>query len=300
MSIRGRIMSVSAGLYTVRCETGETIEKIPARGIFRHNGIKPLVGDIAEVMPEAGSYVVDSISERKNCIIRPALANLDLLFVVIAAKKPLPVTGFADKLTVMCEKNGITPCLIITKSELDPMGARELAEVYRRVPYHSFVLSSVTGEGIKEFDSFRQDYCRGKVSAFAGASGVGKSTLMNRLFPHIGCATGDISHKIQRGKNTTRSVTLYETEKDTYLADTPGFTMLEFEEYDICSKDDLPLCFPEFDRYIGTCKYTKCSHTKEEGCSIIGAVNRGDISKSRHESFVKLYNDVKNKRQWDK
>lgn len=299
--IKARILSVTGGLYTVRLfETGEILERLPARGVFRHNRIKPLVGDEAYIVLEADTYVIDSVCERKNSLIRPPLANLDLLFVTLAIKKPMPTAHFADKLTVMCEKNGIKPVIVVTKRELDPEGAEEIVRTYKACGYGAFSLSSVTGEGISEFQEYLSNETEGKICAFAGASGVGKSTLLNRIFPELKCETGDISRKIARGKNTTRTVTLYGIGKDAFLADTPGFTMLEFEEYDICKKDELALCFPEFEGFLGKCKYTKCSHTKEEGCEIIKAVESGIIPRSRHESFVKLYNDVKDKKDWEK
>ena len=299
----GIITTGVGGRYSVRITSagavGFTAENIPARGAFRNKKITPLPGDRVVLSKSAGEYCISEILERKNALIRPPLANLDVLYIVASVKDPDMSDGFADKLTVLCEKNGIKPVIVITKSELDMKKAEKTAEIYNNCGYNAFAVSSVCGVGTKELSDFIAKQT-GAISAFCGVSGAGKSTLLNTLFPWMECETGQISEKIHRGKNTTRRVTLYPTGEDTYLADTPGFSLLDFEKFDFCTKEELPYLFPEFEPYLCKCKYTKCSHTKEDGCLIRQAVAEGKISASRFESYLMIYNDVKDKKEWMK
>ena len=301
---KGRIISSVGGLYTVRVthDGAVTEYSCQARGIFRHSNTKVLVGDIATLdMSESdNSVIIDAIDERKNSLIRPPLANLDVVFVTMAAKSPSPMLDMTDKLTAILEHNNIEPVIVIGKCELDRDAAERIADAYRLAGYATFVLSCATGEGIDELQNYINNSLSGKVAAFAGASGVGKSTLLNKLFPHLELGTGGLSRKTERGRHTTRAVTLYPIGEDAYLADTPGFSMLDFDRFDFFSLDDLPLAFCEINERIGQCKYTKCTHRKEEGCAICDAVKSGEIAKSRHESYVMLYEILKNKHKWDK
>ena len=296
-------MTSVGGRFNVRITSagavGVMIKKIPAKGAFRNKGVVPLAGDTAELSCSAGEYYISEILERKNSLIRPPLANLDALFIVASVKDPDMSEGFADKLTVLCEKNGIRPVVIVTKSELDRDSAKKTVELYEKCGYTAFSVSSVTGEGVGAVSDFINGLDKG-IFAFCGVSGAGKSTLMNALFPWLCCETGQISEKIRRGKNTTRRVTLYEIKEDAYLADTPGFSLLDFEKFDFCKKEELPYLFPEFEPYLCKCRYTKCSHTKEDGCLIRQAVEEGVISKERYASYVSIYNDVKDKKDWMK
>ncbi|MEE0967776.1 MAG: ribosome small subunit-dependent GTPase A, partial [Clostridia bacterium] len=175
--------------------------------------------------------------------------------------------------------------------------------IYELAGYRVFVLSCACGDGLSEIENFVKNDLRGKTAAFAGASGVGKSTLMNCLFPGLGLVTSDISRKIERGRHTTRHVELFpisDNYEDGLIADTPGFSMLDFERFDFFTKEELPMTMREFEPYIGLCKYKKCTHVKEEGCAIVQAVRDGRIAKSRHESFVAMYNVLKEKKAWDK
>ena len=300
--IKGRIMQSVGGLYTVRICDGKEIREIAcrARGAFRHSNISPLVGDVVEVDISDGeaNAVIDEICERRNTLIRPPLANLDVIFVTMAAKSPAPMLDMTDKMTAILEYNNIQPIIVVGKCELDREKAAEIKEIYEKANYKVFVLSCATGEGIDEIDEYIKTQLSGKIAAFAGASGVGKSTLMNKLFPTLELGTGDVSRKTARGKHTTRAVTLYPIENNTYLADTPGFTMLDFERFDFFDKESLPTTFREFVPLIGECRYTKCSHTVEQGCAICEAVKRGEIAKSRHKSFCDLYEVLKKKTKW--
>lgn len=302
--ISGIITGSVGGLYTVRVREGEGYKEISlrARGIFRHSNISPQVGDrvVIDMGENEESRVIEKIEERKNSLIRPPLSNLDVVFVTMAAASPAPMPDMTDKLTAILEHNNIRPVIVIGKCELDRDSAKKLKKAYEKAGYTVFVLSCATGEGIDEIREFASSELSGKISAFAGASGVGKSTLMNTLFPHLDLDTGDVSRKTARGKHTTRAVTLYPIGEDNYLADTPGFSMLDFERFDFFDIEELPLCFPEINSRIGECRYTKCTHVKEDGCAVVEAVKRGDMAKSRHESYVSLRDILKNKHKWDK
>ena len=318
LTLSGKILEGVGGRYTVEIrnegtEYHRTVFPCSAKGAFRHENLTPLPGDDVEILltiPEgdaAPSAVIQDIVNRRNALIRPPMANLDLLFVVFASANPDPMPETIDKLLLIAEHHDITPVIVITKSELNPERANALRDTYRTTPYPIFILSAVTGEGVEEFRNFVQEEARGKISAFAGASGIGKSTLLNALFPHLSLETSEISRKTQRGRHTTRKVTLFpiktlgNTEvENTYLADTPGFSMLDFVHFDFFDLDDLPFTFPEFREHLGTCRYTGCTHLKEEGCSIIAAVTKGEIAPSRHASYVALYDILKKKHKWDK
>ena len=291
------------GLYTVRRSDGSTVA-CRARGSFRHDGITPLVGDRVTLLEDGEQgFVVEEILERKNSLIRPPMANLDVLFVTMAAASPTPILTTIDKLTAIAEHNKIEPIIVITKSELRPDYAEELRALYSSCGFAAFAVSAVEDTGIDALQAYIDEHLAGKIAAFAGASGVGKSTLLNRLFPHLALSTSEISRKIERGRHTTRQVELFalsETKDGGYIADTPGFSMLDFERFDFMDCEDLPLAMREFVDRIGECRYTKCSHTKEDGCAIVDAVKRGEIPKSRHDSFCELHAILKAKKKWDK
>ncbi len=311
----GRVVKSNGGLFTVRLLSEEPTEGAVlllsnetvfarGRGNLRRNGI--LVGDMVSLSPDGGEEegsptAIETLLPRKNALIRPPMANLDLLFVTMAAAAPTPVPETVDKLLAIAEFNGIEPVVLVTKSDLDPLRAKELCEVYRLAGFSTFSLGEGDGWELPLLRDFIADACRGRISAVSGASGVGKSTLLNKLFPGLFLETGEISRRIERGKNTTRCVELYPLSEDPgtgFLADTPGFTMLDFERFDFFSKEDLPLTFREFRPYIGECRYTKCSHTKEQGCAILAAVKAGAIPPSRHKSFCALYEVLKKKTRW--
>lgn len=295
---KGRIIKGVGGLYTVRLSDRDL--QCRARGSFRHSNITPLVGDCVTLgIDERGDAVIDRIDERKNSLIRPPLANIDYIFVTMAAASPKPMLDMTDKLCAILEHNYITPVIVVGKCELDREYANEIKSIYEKAGYRVFILSCVTGEGIDEIQAFVDGNLAGKISAFAGASGVGKSTLLNKLFPSLELGTGEVSRKVERGKHTTRSVTLFEVcGEGGYLADTPGFSMLDFDRFDFFDIENLPNVFPEIHECVGLCKYTKCSHTKEEGCEVLKKVRRGEMAKSRHDSYVELYNVLKNKPKW--
>ena len=330
---RGKIIQGVGGLYTIRLEAetdtptpldGKTIS-CRARGVFRHEGTTPLPGDDVVVgyddsalkidehgIPTAaddGSGIrIEDILPRRNALIRPPMANLEVLFVSMAAAKPAPLLPTVDKLISIAEHNHIEPVIIIGKADLDPTRAAELQALYAKAGFASFVVSCEKNEGIDAVEQYIRQNVKDKIAAFAGTSGVGKSTLMNRLFPSLSRMTGEISQKNARGRHTTREVTLFALSDlwpdcqnaQGYIADTPGFSLLDFTRFDFFEKDDLPATMRDFAPYLGKCRWADCTHLKEEGCAVLEAVRRGDIASSRHESFVSIYNDLKDKHPWSK
>ena len=271
-----------------------------ARGVFRHEQISPEIGDNVTIRIESeGDAYIEDIAERKNLLIRPPMANLDYMFITAAAAKPTPIPATLDKLSAICVNSDIVPVFVITKCDLDRENGERLAAIYRKSGFTVFLLSSEDGEGIDPLRDFLRDNLAGKTAAFAGASGIGKSTLLNALFPELGLATGGISEKISRGKHTTRHVELFSV-FGGMIADTPGFSMLDFMRFDFMNVDDLPYAFPEFSDLLGQCRYKKCTHLCEDGCAIVEALNEGKIEKSRHDSYVELYNILKDKKEWKK
>lgn len=300
MQKRGRIVRSVGGLYEITADDKSKIS-CRARGVFRREEITPLVGDRVTVeLDEHENAAISSIEPRKNSLIRPPLANLDLLFAVIPATRPDPDLHTADKLTAIATYHNIKTTVVVSKAALAPAKAAEIAEIYTLAGFDVFVTDSPEHKGVEPLLTYIQMLAPDTVCAFAGPSGAGKSTLMNALFPSLALATGAVSEKIGRGKHTTREVTLFTLENGVLIADTPGFTMLDFTRFDFFGKDDLPYTFPEIERALTGCRYTKCSHTKEDGCRVLEALREGRISKSRHQSYLALYDILKTKHDWDK
>ena len=296
---RGIIVKGTGGLYDVLLDGGERIS-CRAKGIFRLDDMKPTVGDRVSVASDGlDGYVISEISERKNLIVRPPLANLDCLFITVPSYRPSPDYYTVDKLSAIAVHNGIKPIIVATKCLLDARVAEDTAAIYRGV-FPVFVTDAVEGIGTDGLKEFIKSSCGGKISAFAGASGAGKSTLMNALFDHLSLGTGEVSAHTGRGKHTTRTAELFPADGNALIADTPGFTMLDFERFDFFTLEDLPAAFPEINEHIRSCRYTKCTHRKEEGCKVLEALEKGEISASRHESYKSLYEILKNKHAWDK
>ena len=299
---RGRIIKGVGGLYQVQLPDPNIPVACRAKGAFRHENLTPLVGDIVSLeFDPTGDAMISDIDERKNALIRPPLSNLDYMFVTLAAAKPQPVLETVDKLICILEHHHITPVIVVTKYDADPDYAEELHALYAGAGFDTFCTCSKDGYGVDALREYVKTRCEGSISAFAGASGVGKSTLLNALFPALELQTSEISRKIERGRHTTRTVELFHMPgtESGYIADTPGFSMLDFARFNFFTKEDLPLTMREFVPHLGSCRFTKCSHTKEQGCAILEAVKRGEIAKSRHDSFVAIYDVLKNKHDWD-
>ena len=289
--MKGRITKGVGGLYTVH--DGENFYDCKARGVFRKNGITPLVGDIVSFESDsANKYVITQIAERKNKLIRPAVANIDTLFIVVSSIDPSPNTFIIDKTIAIAEFKNIEPVLIITKTDLADFS--DIIDVYKNSGIRIIVTNIDNEDGISEII----ECMVGKACSFTGNSGVGKSTLLNKIFPDLNLATGETSTKLGRGRHTTRHVEMF-YRNGGYVADTPGFSAVDIEQYDVILKDELQYCFREFEEFIGKCKFTGCSHVSEKGCAVIEAVNNGKITRSRHTNYVKLYDEVKNIKEWE-
>lgn len=305
----GKAVRGLGGLYSIRIEENGKITCLSckAKGALHRDEEKLLVGDNVKVSIDEDTpdgVVISEILPRKNSLIRPPLANLDYIFAVFAAARPTPVPETVDKLIAIAEYNGIVPIVIITKCDLDPANAQSLAEIYRNAGFEVFITSQITGEGISEIKSYITEKVQGgSTAAFAGASGVGKSTLINALFPGLSLATAEISKKIERGRHTTRHVELYPLSDSIgtgFLADTPGFSLLDFSRFDFFPIEALESTFREFAKFSGKCRYADCAHVGEgrEECAIMRAVSDGEISESRLSSYREIYGVLKNKKNY--
>ena len=285
-------MQSNGGFYYV--ETDGVVYTCRARGIFRRQGLSPVAGDrVTITVDQDGTGVLESVAERKNSLVRPPVANIDLLVLVASVCQPKTNTLVLDKMIAIAEKKGIEPIIVINKSDLgDPS---ELESIYRSTGIECFTVSA------KDVDSLEplRNRLAGQVSVFAGNSGVGKSSILNGIDPSLQLDTGEISQKLGRGRHTTRTATLYHL-ADGFLVDTPGFSSLELDQVEPIYKEDLPYCFREFEEYEGTCRFTGCAHYKEVGCSVRQAVADGKISQCRYDSYVTMYEAVKDIKEWEK
>ncbi len=288
----GLILESMGGFYYV--ETAEGILECKARGSFRKENLTPLAGDRVTVTETTdGVGVVDEILPRRNCLVRPPIANVDQLAIVASVAEPKPNVLLLDKLIAIAEDNAIDPLVVITKSDLDD--TLFLETVYRKAGLPVFVVTHTdpdTAATLKEF-------LVGKITAFTGNSGVGKSSLLNLIDPTLCRETGEISKKLGRGRHTTRSVNLFPLSGGGYLADTPGFSALDIERTQPIDKDALFDCFREFGSYFGKCRFTGCSHVHEPDCAIRAAVEAGEIAVSRYESYTAMYEEAKLRKPWE-
>ena len=275
-------------------EASDGVYECKARGIFRKRGVSPVCGDKVEILLESdGTGVIDEIEERRSLLIRPPLANLDRLFFVSSSCEPQPNLLLLDKFIAIAEYKHIEPVVVFTKADkLDPV---KYMEIYDKVGIRSISVNNVTGEGSEEV----RKLLSGKLSAFTGNTGVGKSSLMNNIFPELVLATGEISRKLGRGRHTTRHVELYKLEGGGYVADTPGFSSFDTNKYEIIFKDELADCFVEFRDYFGKCHFADCRHTTEKGCAVIEAVEKGIIPRSRHDSYKTMFEEASKLKEWE-
>lgn len=288
----GLIIKALGGVYTVEASDG--VYKCKARGVFRKRGISPVCGDTVDFSVENdGIGVIDEIHDRRSLLIRPPLANLDLLVFVASTCEPQPNLLLLDKFIAIAEYKKITPAVVFTK--IDKSDFSDYSDIYSKAGIKVFSVDNTTGAGAGEV----KDFLKGKLSAFTGNTGVGKSSLLNNIFPGFSIETNEISRKLGRGKHTTRHVELYKIDGGGYVADTPGFSSFDTNRYDIIFKDDLADCFCEFREYIGKCRFVNCSHTKEKGCAVIAAVSEGKIAPSRHESYKEMYEQAKQLKEWE-
>ena len=295
------------------------IVRCNSKGIFRfeRDSIKPLVGDAVDISinkynKDSTLGIIEKIHERKNFLSRPSVANLDILFIVASVKSPDPAYFFIDKLAACAVYNYIEPVIIANKTDLLDGGKDsekdcevELYDIYKKAGFKAVKLSALTDADSPGFDEIRNELS-GKICAFAGISGAGKSSILNKLFG-LNLKTGALSEKLERGRHTTRTVELFRHDiggTGGYVADTPGFSMLDFDYVDIRDrgikestreilKEELIMLFPDLQEYAYSCKYRGCTHLKEEGCAVASAVTKGLAVKSRHESYAELYEQLK-------
>lgn len=288
---QGLVLKGVGGLYTVAVD-GRTVD-CRACGRFRRERITPLAGDRVTVeFQEDGSGFLTAILPRRNVLVRPPVANLDVLVIVASAAQPAPNTLVMDKLIAVAEKKEIEPVIVVNKTDL--ADARALEETYRKSGFPTFFLTATQPDSVRPL----QEFLRGKVSAFAGNSGVGKSSLLNCICPELALPTGEISQKLGRGRHTTRTAQLYPLADGGYLVDTAGFSSLDMEQVEPILKDELPFCFREFADHFGKCRFTSCAHLKEVGCAVKAAVEAGEIPPSRYESYVMMMDDAAKLVEW--
>lgn len=288
--MKGTIIKGLGGLYTV--SDGKTTVEVKAKGTFRKEKAVPTVGDFVEV----SDGMIVEIFPRKNLLIRPPVANIDKLFVVSSLKDPAPDFVYIDKMTVIAARFGITPVLVFTKNDLAT--GDEVSEIYAKTPYKVIFTSTDREECAEAL----LDEIKGSVSAFAGFSGVGKSSLLNMAAKIAGAevksSVGDVSKKLRRGKHTTRHVEFFSV-NGGFIADTPGFGNLELSFFGIKNRNELADFFPEFSEFTENCRFTDCNHIKTKDCAVIKALEAGRISRSRYESYRTLYENMGEYKFWE-
>lgn len=289
----GLIQKAISGFYYVT--KNNQCYECKARGVFRNIEQSPLVGDKVTIEVDNNNKgIITKVNDRKNQFLRPPIANLDKLFIVTSTCDPSPSLQVIDKLIAVCEYKEIEPIVIITKTDLKQ--SDDLCYIYQKSGFKVICISNIENSDFSEI----KVELKNCISAFAGNTGVGKSSLLNNIYPELELETSHISKKLGRGRHTTRHVELfYLSDIDGYVADTPGFGSIETMRYDIILKDQLQYCFREFEPYLNKCKFTGCSHTVEKGCAVLEALNNGDIIKSRFESYVNMYREAKNIKEWE-
>lgn len=290
---RGRIEKALSGFYYVN--TGRETLQCRARGKFRKEGLSPLVGDWVQVRELGGGEgFVEAVETRRNVFSRPAAANIDQLVILASAAVPVTEPYLIDRIAAIAALKGCDVLVCLNKCDLDP--AEGLYGIYSRSAIPVLRISAETGEGL---DALRRAIA-GKLNAFTGNSGVGKSSVLNALMPGLQLPVGEVSKALGRGRHTTRHVELFPLDGGTYVIDTPGFSSFDTEEMDLELKEHLPETFPEFAPYVGECRFTGCTHTKEKGCRVLQAVKDGDIPVSRHKSYLRLFDELKEVQAWQK
>ncbi len=287
-----RIVKALSSFYYIDTDNG--ILECKARGNFRKNGFSPLVGDLVEYDIIDNSHgVINKILPRKNALKRPNVANIDKLFIISSYSIPLPNTFIIDKITAIARYNSIEPIIVFNKADLGDFSALE--NIYKNSGFKTYVVSAQNGLGIESLKEELKD-C---VSAFTGNSGVGKSSILNYLFGNQNIATGDVSEKLGRGRHTTRHIEAYKHSYDGYVLDTPGFSSIEYDNSDYEFKQNLAECFYDFGDNIYSCKFSSCTHTKETGCKVLEAVKNGKIEQSRHNSYIRIFEELKDLKAWE-
>ena len=290
--MEGIILKALSGFYYVDDGTG-TLTACRGRGKLRHEKLTPLVGDRVSFTPlDNGQGALDAILPRKND--RPAVANIDQLVIIAAQATPVTDPFLIDRVIAIAEGRGCESIVCINKCDLAP--GEDLARIYEKAGFPTLRVSAETGEGMDRL----RELIAGKVSAFTGNSGVGKSSILNALEPGIALKTGGVSEKLGRGRHTTRHVELFRLSCGGIVADTPGFSSFDVDKMELCRKEELAGRFREFAPYVDQCRFQDCAHVKEKGCAVLAAVKAGEIAKSRHESYVRLYEQAKQIPDWER
>ena len=287
----GRILRSISGFYDVQTEGG--LIRCRARGILRKEGSTPLTGDMVEITVEQGKGMVEKLLPRKNSFVRPAVANVDALVVFAANVNPVTEPYLIDRVAAIAGDQNVPVYLCVNKCDLDP--AEDLVRIYEHAGFLVIRTSAETGEGVEDLLRL----LKGKLTAFTGNSGVGKSSILNQLAPELRLPTGEVSEKLGRGRHTTRHVELYALGEDTYVADTPGFSAFDTDQMDVILKENLQYAFPDFGKYLGKCRFDDCTHRKEPDCAVRAACEAGEIEKTRYESYLRLYEKVSQINVWE-
>lgn len=288
----GRIIRSLSGFYDVKTEN--EIVTCRARGHLRRGTDIPLTGDLVEISVEHGKGMVETILPRKNSFVRPAVANVDILVIFASGAIPVTEPFLIDRVAAIAGDQGVEVCICINKCDLDA-GAR-LARIYRNAGFSVVQTSAETGEGVAQLRAL----IKGKIAAFTGNSGVGKSSILNRLAPELSLATGEVSEKLGRGRHTTRHVALYRLDEDTYVADTPGFSSFDTDQMELILKENLQYAFPDFAPCVGKCQFRDCTHRKEPGCAVRAAAECGQIEPTRYDSYLRLYEKAEQIKLWER
>ena len=287
----GRIIRSISGFYDV--QTPKALVTCRARGILRKEGNSPLTGDMVEITVERDKGMVERILPRKNSFVRPAVANVDALVVFAANVNPVTEPFLIDRVAAIAGDQEVQVILCVNKCDLDP--AVDLVRIYEHAGFTVICTSAETGEGVQQL----LDQIKGKLVAFTGNSGVGKSSILNRLSPELALPTGEVSEKLGRGRHTTRHVELYPLGDDTFVADTPGFSSFDTDQMDVILKENLQYAFPDFARHIGACQFRDCSHRKEPGCAVTGALTAGEIEPTHYNNYLRLYEKASQVKLWE-
>lgn len=287
----GRIVRSLSGFYDVQLPGG--VVSCRGRGVLRRQHITPLTGDLVEITVERGKGMVEAVLPRQNSFIRPAVANVDALVIFAANVNPVTEPFLIDRVAAIAGNQNVQSVLCVNKCDLDP--AKRLREIYERAGFQVFAVSAVTGEGLEPLRAF----LRGRLTAFTGNTGVGKSSILNALCPALALPTGEVSEKLGRGRHTTRHVELYALDESTYVMDTPGFASFDTDQMDVILKENLQYAFPDFAPYIGRCQFADCSHRQEPGCAIRAAVENGRLEPTRYDSYCRLYEKSAQIKEWE-
>lgn len=281
-----------SGFYDVQTDGG--LVTCRGRGSLRRSSDSPLTGDMVEITVEKGKGMVERILPRRNRFIRPAVANVDALVVFAANVNPVTEPFLIDRVAAIAGDQEVEVYICVNKCDLDP--AADLVRIYRNAGFPVIRASAETGEGVEELRML----IAGKLTAFTGNTGVGKSSMLNRLRPGLALATGEVSEKLGRGRHTTRHVELYQLDSGTYVADTPGFASFDTDQMDVMLKENLQYAFPDFADYLGACQFHDCSHRAEPGCAVRAAVECGAIEKTRYNSYLRLYEKASQIKLWER